>query len=124
MKYEIRKSKNNEIICYNNLADTFLSRGLGLMLKRSMSQDYGLLIEFPTWTGSRILKTVHGFFMLFSIDLVFIDKDLKVVDIATLRPWKFYTPKVNCKWVLELNQGVTEDKNIAIGDKLEFKDFN
>ncbi len=123
MKYEIRDIRNRETICHVNLAKTTISRGLGLMFKRSMPKDYGLLIEFPTWTSLRILKTVHGFLMFFSIDLVFIDKDLKVVDITTLNPYKWYTPKTNCKWVLEVNQGIVKDRDLRVGDVLEFKEI-
>ncbi len=60
--------------------------------------------------------------MRFPIDLIFIDKDLKVVDITTLNPWRLYIPKTNCKWVLEVNQGIAREKDVKIGDKLDFKE--
>ncbi len=123
MEHKIQNTRNERLICYRNLADTFLSRGLGLMFKASMPKDQGLLIEFPSWLSLRISKTVHGFFMRFPIDLVFIDKDQKVVDITTLNPWRLYIPKTNCKWVLEVNEGIALDKDVKIGDKLEFKEI-
>ncbi|MFQ5976450.1 MAG: DUF192 domain-containing protein, partial [Candidatus Hydrothermarchaeales archaeon] len=120
MRYEIRVRKNGNIVCHCNIAKSFFSRGLGLMFKWAMPKDEGLLIEFPSWSSSR---AVHGFFMRFPIDLIFIDKDLKVVDVGILKPWRLYNPKVNCKWVSEVNQGIAEDKDVRVGDELEFKEI-
>ncbi len=120
MRYEIRNTRNKKIVCHCNLANTFFARTIGLMFKGSMSKDEGLLIEFPSWTSSR---AIHGFFMRFPIDLIFIDKETCVVDVRTLIPWRLYDPKVNCKWVLEVNQGTTNKKDIRTGDKLEFKEI-
>jgi len=123
MKYEIRDIRNRETICHVNLAKTIISRGFGLMSKASMPKDEGLLIKFPSWIRFRRLKAVTGFFMRFPIDLVFMNKELKVVDITTLNPWRLYIPKTNCKWVLEVNQGIAKNRDLRVGDLLEFKEI-
>jgi len=61
--------------------------------------------------------------MRFPIDLVFMNKELKVVDITTLNPWRLYIPKTNCKWVLEVNQGIAKNRDLRVGDVLEFKEI-
>ena len=110
-------SKAGRTLWRARLADTFLSRALGLMFRPGIPEGEGLLIEFSPHLGSR---AVHGFFMRFPIDLVFIDDEKKVTDIALLKPWSIYNPKAPCRWVLEVNAGEAEKKDITIEDVLEF----
>ncbi|MBI5253557.1 MAG: DUF192 domain-containing protein [Euryarchaeota archaeon] len=102
-------------ICEAKEASNFLSRVAGLMFREKLEQNKGLLIKF--FPGS---SSVHSFFMRFPIDLIFISKDLRVVDLKTLKPWRIYSPKKQCKWVLEVNEGIIKKKGIEIGDLLEF----
>ncbi|HDH28193.1 MAG TPA: DUF192 domain-containing protein [Euryarchaeota archaeon] len=104
-------------LCTAGVADTFFSRFRGLMLKPGLALDEGLLIEYSPHLGS---KSVHGFFMRFPLDLVFIDSDKRVVEIALLRPWRIYNPRVDCRWVLELNAGFAERHGLKVGDVLSF----
>ncbi|MFQ6137037.1 MAG: DUF192 domain-containing protein [Candidatus Hydrothermarchaeales archaeon] len=118
MKYEVHNTSRANLICTCSVADAFFSRLKGLMFKSSLPRDEGLLIEFSPLSRSR---SIHGFFMRFPIDLIFINEDLKVVEIETLYPWRYYSPRKGCKWVLEVNKGVAKEKEIEIGDELEFK---
>ena len=104
------------LVCQAEVADTFFSRALGLMFRGSMPKDEGLLIEYSTFFKS---NTVTGWFMRFSLDLVFIDADKKVVDQHVLKPWTNYTPNHECRWVLELNVGVARGL-VKVGDTLDF----
>jgi uncharacterized membrane protein (UPF0127 family) len=104
-------------LCKAKVANTFFSRFRGLMLKSGLAEDEGLLIEYSRHLGS---KSVHGFFMRFPLDLVFIDSEKRVVEIAGLRPWRVYNPKAECRWVLELNFGFSETQGIKVGDVLSF----
>lgn len=102
-------------ICEADEASTFLGRAVGLMFRKKLEQNKGLLIKF--FPGS---SSVHSFFMRFPIDLIFISKDLRVVDLKTLKPWRIYSPKKRSELVLEVNEGVIKEKGIEIGDLLEF----
>ena len=110
--------RGKERLCKAGVADTFFSRLMGLMFKKSLPREEGLLIEYSKRFGS---KAVHGFFMRFPLDLIFIDTDKKVVDICTLRPWSVYNPARECAWVLEVNEGIIEEKNVKKGDVLSFQ---
>lgn len=56
------------------------SRFRGLMLRRHPGEGSGLVI--------RPCGSIHMMFMLFSIDAVFFDRDLKVTRVARrVRPW-------------------------------------
>ncbi|MEE9474469.1 MAG: DUF192 domain-containing protein [Candidatus Hydrothermarchaeaceae archaeon] len=104
-------------ICRAREASNFFGRARGLMFKRRLEKGEGLLIEF-----SSLLKScsIHSFFMRFAIDLIFIDSGMSVVDMKTLVPWKIYSTKGDCRWVLEVSEGTIEENNIKPGDVLTF----
>jgi len=94
---------------FNNIVylDTFFKSFKGLMLKKSISEK-----------NCYILKTqgIHMFFMRFSLDIIYLDKDKKVIKIIeNLNPWSLGPLMFNCKYVLEFkNRNFT--KNIKLND--------
>jgi uncharacterized membrane protein (UPF0127 family) len=58
--------------------------------------------------------------MRFTIDLIFLDKDKKVFEIATVPPWKYYKPKKSASYILEAKKGFIKESELAIGDELDF----
>ena len=113
MRYEIHTS-GGELVCRARLADTFLSRAIGLMFRRDLPGGEGLLIRLPGYAEREV---IHSFFMRFPIDLYFIDKDMRVVEIATLKPWSWYRPRNACSYVLEVRAGSVE---LKVGEELRF----
>jgi uncharacterized membrane protein (UPF0127 family) len=109
--------RDQERLCKAKVANTFFSRLKGLMFKKYLPPEGGLLIEYSLLFGS---GAVHGLFMRFPIDLVFIDESKMVVDTAHLKPWGFYNPKKKCRWVLEVTEGFVDRKGINTGDTLKF----
>jgi uncharacterized membrane protein (UPF0127 family) len=114
----IEIKRDNELLCRAKVAHNLFSRALGLMLKKTLPHNEGLLIEYSRYLSSR---GVHGFFMRFPIDLAFINQEKHVVEIANLQPWRIYNPTKDCQWVLELNEGFLNEKDIRIGDVLDFE---
>lgn len=108
----------NKAVCKKvREADTMLSRGLGLMLKRKKSVDYCLAFSFPKPT--RIGASTHTMFMLFPIDIVYLDEEKRVVEIKNnVRPWRLQKPSQKIKHFIEFRKG--ESKGIKKGDKLSF----
>ena len=90
-------------------ADTFLKRFKGLMLKKDFKQG----LVFSNLTDS----SIHTFFMRFDIDVYFIDENKVVFDKVTLKPWKFYRPEKQAKYILETEKNRLK---IEIGDILDF----
>ena len=90
--------KPREVFVYNKTKETFLSfrvqvadsvlsRLIGLLGRRSLKPDGGVWIV-PA-------NAIHTVGMLFSFDLVMIDKDFKVVNVKELvRPFRVVCP--NC----------------------------
>ncbi len=112
---EIFNISKNKKICNVKEAKSFFSKAIGLMFRRRLKKEEGLLIELS------LGKSIHSFFMRFSIDLIFLDENFTVVELTTLSPWKLYTPNKKVKWVLEVNEGIIKEKNIEIGDRFGFR---
>ena len=59
-------------------------------------------------------------FVFFPIDVLFLDKEKKVVELKEgLKSFGFYNPKNKAKYIIELRKG-TILNNIEIGDVIEF----
>ncbi|ALV63182.1 hypothetical protein ADU37_CDS14830 [Thermococcus sp. 2319x1] len=99
------------------LADTFFRRLRGLMLKSSI--DYALVFILPAET--RINASIHMFFMLQSIDVIFLNSSREVVDLKRARPWRIYVPRESAKYIIEAPLGVAEYLNAEIGDEIDWK---
>jgi uncharacterized protein len=93
-------------------ADTFLTRLFGLLGKNSLEPGCGLLI--------RPSSGVHTMGMLFTIDVVGLDKAMRVVKVwRQLRPFRMTSVSLKIKSVLELPAGQIDACRIECGDQLE-----
>lgn len=121
------KNLTKKIILVKNLetADSIGKKTKGLMFRKELAPDSGLLMVFKFERKNEIWM----FGMRFPIDIVFIDKDKKIVDIKhSVKPmgknpksWKIYKPKQNCRFVLEINSGMIKKTKTEIGDVLDFE---
>jgi uncharacterized membrane protein (UPF0127 family) len=101
---------DGSLLCSAGLANGILSRGLGLLGRRFLSPEEGLLIE-PC-------SSVHTFFMRFTIDVVFLDLENRVVRIRTLEPFRYAMGASGAKKVLELSAGRCQWAALKIGDQV------
>src|SRR5438309_3973860 len=93
------------------VADSIFSRLVGLLGRRSLQPDSGVWI-CPA-------NAVHTIGMLFSFDLVLIDKDFKVVGLRELvRPFTITLPERKAESVLELPAHSIFRSRTEIGDQL------
>jgi uncharacterized protein len=96
------------------VAATPATRLKGLLGRRHLPSDEGLLI--------RPSSAVHTSFMRFPIDVVFLDRDLTVVDVVEdLRPWRA-AGRRGAKSVLELASGEAARRSVRPGDRLALVD--
>jgi uncharacterized membrane protein (UPF0127 family) len=94
-----------------DIADSILGRLIGLLGKRSLKPDSGVWIV-PA-------NAVHTIGMLFTFDLVLIDKDFKVVGVRELvRPFRVTRPIFRAESVLELPAHSIFKSRTAVGDQL------
>ena len=90
-------------------ANNFYKRFKGLMGKKDI--DFGML--FCNLTD----PSIHTMFMRFEIDVYFINENKIVFDKTSLKPWRFYRPKNNAKYILETKK---DELKMEIGDELDF----
>lgn len=89
------------------------SRRRGLLGRGSLGEGEGLWIV-PC-------EAVHCFFMKFTIDVVFLDKKLRVVKTRpSLKPWRI-AGCLRAHSVLELPEGTIQATGTRPGDQLEFE---
>jgi uncharacterized membrane protein (UPF0127 family) len=92
----------------------FFERMLGLLAREKLKTDEGLLIT-PC-------SSVHTFGMRYTIDVIFLDKELTIIKIVkSLKPWRMAASNASCT-VLELVDNTIEKLQLTTGQKLEWHD--
>lgn len=110
------KKKGTDIILGKQVkvADRFFERMIGLMFSASMKEFDGLLIKY--------CNSVHTCFMRYKIDVVYLDKDYKVIKIIrNMKPWRMTLPYFKAIQTLELAGGSLSTL-VQEGDVLEVMD--
>jgi len=104
------------------LAVTDMERQLGLMYRPGINADQGMLFVF-------VEEDLHPFWMKnmrFAIDILWLDKDRRVVHIASRvppclkDPCPSYPSSLPAVYVLELKSGEAEARGLKLSDRLEF----
>jgi uncharacterized membrane protein (UPF0127 family) len=107
----VRKEDGTVVCAECVVADSPWTRTKGLLGRASLGEDEGILLR----PGS----SIHMFFMRFAIDAVFLDRDLRVLRVASdLRPWRIAS-KRGAKAVLELPAGRCARVGLREGERLE-----
>jgi len=108
------ESKQVPVCSHAKLADTARTRLFGLLGKRSLQEDSGLLIK-PS-------SGVHTWGMAMDIDIVALDRDNVVIGAyEQVGPWKVRGVALRTKSVLELPSGRIARCGISIGDRLKIQ---
>jgi len=113
MKYKIvNKTKGTCIAQNGREASTFFERLLGLMFRASISSDAALIFHN--------VNSIHMFFMRFPIDVIYLNRDNKVLKIKhSLKPWRM-SSCIRAKATIELPSRKARETATEIGDTLEF----
>lgn len=105
------KSKETFLAFRVAVADSMLGRLVGLLGRKSLQPDRGVWIV-PA-------NSVHTVGMLFSFDLVMIDKDFRVVGLKEMvKPFRVVLPKLRAESVLELSAHTIFRSRTEVGDEL------
>jgi uncharacterized membrane protein (UPF0127 family) len=94
------------------VADSFVTRFLGLMGRQGLAPNQGLWIK-PS-------SGVHTMWMRFTIDVVALDKHRKVCALwPQLKPWRISPVGRKIASVVELPAGAIQQLGLEVGDQLE-----
>jgi uncharacterized protein len=109
-------SRANTVVGHQvQIAESFLDKLIGLMGRRHMHFGTGLLL--------RPCSSIHTCFMRMPIDVLYINKDRKVLAIdKVLKPWRVGKIKFGTTMVIELPPGTAAASGIEVGDRLLFDD--
>ncbi len=105
---QIVNSETGEIIFEKvDVADTFFKRFKGLIGRENIDPDFSMVFHNA--------NSIHTCFMRFNIDVIFLDKDMRVVKIShDLKPWRLMFC-LAAKSVVECLGGVAGKKGIRVG---------
>lgn len=107
---------------YVEIADTDEERGLGLGGRENLDEDAGMFYVFP----GQNFYAFNMKDMLFPLDIIWINKDKKIVDVMKNVPPETY-PEFSymndflAQYVLEVNAGFFDAYGLKVGDYVEFE---
>ncbi|MEI6042947.1 MAG: DUF192 domain-containing protein [Chloroflexota bacterium] len=111
----VDKARGQTLMTHGRIADTFWARGVGLLNRKSLGEGEGLII-IPN-------NSVHCFFMRFTIDVVFVSKEQRIVYLyPRMKPWRVSKIVGKAHYVIELPEGTVERAGAKIGDVVEWQD--
>ena len=113
---------NGELISTLNIeiANSSYERETGLMYRTNMEKNQGMLFIFDE-------ESVLTFYMkntYISLDLIFINGKREIISIyknAKPNDLSSISSKLPSKYVLEVIQGVSDDLNLKIGDRINYQ---
>jgi uncharacterized protein len=107
----LRREDDGQVVCERCVvADTTLRRLRGLLGRRQLSPGDGIVLR-PGWS-------IHTAFMLFPIDVAFVDADQVVVKVVeNLKPFRASLCR-GARDVVELAAGEAERRGLKPGDRL------
>jgi len=107
------QNRESEIVAQGRRASNWWTRLRGLIGVRNLAQGDGLVIE-PC-------RGVHCMFMSIPIDVLYADKQRKVVALdRAMKPWAIGKIYRNSHYVIETPVGTIDRSRTQIGDQLIF----
>jgi hypothetical protein len=101
--------RDGAVLASLTVADDLRSRSRGLMGRESFE---GALLLRPA-------MSVHTIGMRFPIDVAYLDRELRVIAITTMRPRRFGRPRFAARAVVEAEAGAFARWGLRVGDELE-----
>jgi uncharacterized protein len=114
LKVRVRNQTRNTVLATSaDVADTSAKRRTGLLKHTHLDPGDGLWIK-PC-------ESVHTFFMKFAIDLVYLDRKLKVRKVRhAVPPWRL-SACLTAHSILELPAGAARQASTEAGDQLSIE---
>jgi uncharacterized membrane protein (UPF0127 family) len=89
------------------MADNLVTRFRGLLGRRQLPPTNALWL--------RPCNSIHTFFMKFSIDVLFLDKENRIIDIArNIPPYRVLSPRWRAASVIEMSAGSSKAAQVGM----------
>ena len=104
-------TRGSEVAAHVRHADRTWSRVVGLLGRRSLAEDEGLLLTPCT--------SIHTLFMRFPIDILYLNREHAVVKVVKdLQPFRVSACLRGAHSILELPTGAIDASGTQVGDRL------
>jgi uncharacterized membrane protein (UPF0127 family) len=104
--------RDGDVVCALEMTDSFGERARGLVGRDGC--EGGLHLN-----GARGVHTVG---MKFPLDVAFLSKDLVVVRMLRLPPWRIALPRPGVRSVLQTEAGALERWGVRVADQLDIRE--
>jgi uncharacterized membrane protein (UPF0127 family) len=121
----IEASGGREVKVHVEIADSPAEQEWGLMHRKSMGADHGMLFVFPD-------EQIRYFWMkntLIPLSIAYIDSDRHIIDMQDMKPVREqtvpdselprYVSAEPAQYALEVNQGFFDKHGVKAGDRVE-----
>lgn len=109
MKKIVIKNEDEILFQNSNITSNFVDRFRGLMGKNSLEENEALCIS-PC-------NSIHMFFMKFPIDVIFLDKNERIIHlIENMKPWAISKIVARAACVIEMPAGSLKKKDLKMND--------
>ena len=110
----INKSKSTVVAKEAKIADTFKTRCIGLLNRKTLPPNEALIVTR--------CQSIHMFFMRFPIDVIFVDKDDNVVGLVReIKPFRLSPIYFSASFAVEAAVGAIERSQTQLGDRIIFE---
>lgn len=121
----LKKATNDSIVAILDIefATTEYETQTGLMYRRSMRNDRGMLFVFE----NEIRRSFYMKNTEFALDIIFVNSDHEIVSIQkNAKPFdkSSLASEAPAKYVLEINAGLSDQWGLEAGDLIEFSKFS
>jgi uncharacterized membrane protein (UPF0127 family) len=103
--------RDEKVLATCEVADSFRARSRGLLGREGLE---GAILLRPA-------KSIHTFRMRFAIDVAFVDRDLQVLRVVTMRPNRLCRPVLKAHAAIEAEAGAFARWQLRAGDQLELR---
>ena len=104
--------RDGDVLASAEVADGLAERTRGLLGRTGYD---GALVLPRT-------RSVHTLGMRFPIDVAFCDRELVVLGVTRMPPWRIAMPRRRCRCVVEAEAGAFERWGLRVGDQLELRE--
>jgi uncharacterized membrane protein (UPF0127 family) len=113
MKMKVLHEKSKKVLGVNiTPANSFYKKLMGMMFQKEFNGLDGMIFN---------TQSIHTFFMAIPIDVLFLNKELKVIKVyRNLKPWRMTRIYFTASKVIELPAGSLPDE-IQSGDQIRIE---
>lgn len=114
----INESSGKKLSSSTQIAETVLSRGIGLMFSLpNKVKDNSLVFV----CSKEYRWSLHMWFVFYPIDVLFLDGNRRVVEIKeNFLPFMFYFPREKSRYVIEMASGTVIGSGTSVGDVISW----